>query len=208
MACAGWAPGASADLTENFDSSASVPAGWVDVGTANDNVNTHYVSAPNCRALGVGDTLQTPLVDYPTNLAFYADSSSAGNGKVATVDYSLDGGSTWNLAGSFAVSTAGAIVSLPLTASPNLSQLAGVRFRFNSTFTTWYLDDVVVQTGSAAAPDGPPLVNLIPPDTRRIFVQGDEIRSGVEAWDADGDDGAQQPVLDDGRNQHAEVHDQ
>ena len=180
--------GAAADLTENFDASTAVPAGWVNGGTVNDTVNTHYRSAPNCRAFGSAKFLQTPPVDYPTNLAFYVDASSAGNGKVATVDYSLDGGSTWNLAGSFTVSTAGAIVSLPLTASPNLSQLAGVRFRFNSTFTTWYLDDVAIQTGSAAASNGPPVLSLNPPETRRIAVVGEEIRIGVEAWEADGDE--------------------
>ena len=38
------------------------------------------------------------------------------------------------------------------------------------------LDDVVVQTGSAAASNGPPLLNLNPPETRRIFALGDEIR--------------------------------
>ena len=182
------AAGAAANLTENFDAGTAVPAGWVNGGTLNDTVNTHYQSAPYCRAFGIGKTLQTPPVDYPTNLAFYADASNAGNGKTATVDYSLDGGTNWTLLGSFVVGTAGGTKTIPLAAAPNLSQLASVRFRFNSTFATWYLDDVVVQTGSAAASNGPPLLNLNPPETRRIFALGDEIRIGVEAWEADGDE--------------------
>ena len=171
------AAGAAANLTENFDAGTAVPAGWVNGGTLNDTVNTHYQSAPYCRAFGIGKTLQTPPVDYPTNLAFYADASNAGNGKTATVDYSLDGGTNWTLLGSFVVGTAGGTKTIPLAAAPNLSQLASVRFRFNSTFATWYLDDVVVQTGSAAASNGPPLLNLNPPETRRIFALGDEIAS-------------------------------
>ena len=188
IVCAGWATGAFADLAENFDSSAAAPAGWVDGGTANDNVNTHYQSAPNCRALGIGDTLQTPPVDYPTNLAFYVDSSSSGNGKTATVDYSVDGGANWNLLGSFAVSTAGAVQTFPLTSAPDLATNAGVRFRFNSTFNTWYLDNVVIQTGSLAVSNGPPVLSLDPAGTNLIVLVGDPVAIGVSAVEADGDE--------------------
>ena len=179
---------ASADLSENFDSSASVPAGWVDVGTVNDNVNTHYLSAPNCRALGAGDTLQTPPVDYPTNLAFYVDSSSAGNGKIATVDYSLDGGANWTLLGSFAVGSAGAAQAFPLNSAPDLATNVGVRFRFNSSFNTWYLDNVVIRTGSAATSNGPPVLSLDPSGTNGIVLVGEAVAIAVEAVEADGDD--------------------
>ena len=148
-----FAVGASAaDLFENFDASTAIPAGWIDGGTLNDADATHVQSAPNCRAMGSNDTLQTPLVDFPTNLSFYVDSSSGGAGKSATVEYSVGGGA-WISLGSFAVSTAGATQNFPLNASPNLAASASVRFRFNSTFNTWYLDDVAVTVLSGPAED-------------------------------------------------------
>lgn len=143
---------AAADLFENFDAGTTLPADWIDGGTVNDADATHVQSAPNCRALGSNDTLQTPLVDFPTNLSFYVDASSSGNGKSATVDYSVGGGA-WISLGSFAVSTAGATQNFPLNASPNLAGSANVRFRFNSTFNTWYLDDVAVTVLSGPAED-------------------------------------------------------
>ena len=185
--CALWIPKATADLTENFDASTGVPAGWINGGSGNDSVSTHYQSAPNCRSFGVSQTLQTPPVDYPTNLSFYADSSNTGNGKSAAVEYSLDG-TSWFSVGNFTVSTAGSMPAFPLTASPNLSVYPGVRFRFSSTFTTWYLDNVVIRTGSAAASNGPPALSLIPPETNRFVLLGEEIRIAVGAVEADGDE--------------------
>jgi len=143
---------AAADLFENFDASTTVPAGWIDGGTANDVDAGHLQSAPNCRALGAGDTLQTPLVDFPTNLSFYVDSSSGGNGQSATVDYSINGGA-WVSLGSFTVSTAGGTQNFSLNASPNLGSSASVRFRFNSSFSTWYLDNVALTVMSGPAED-------------------------------------------------------
>ena len=144
--------GAWADLSENFDASTGLPADWIDGGTVNDADAGHVQSAPNCRALGTNDTLQTPLVDFPTNLSFYVDASGGGGGKSATVDYSINGGA-WVSLGSFAVSTAGATQNFPLNTSPNLSGSQSVRFRFNSTFNTWYLDDVAVTVLSGPAED-------------------------------------------------------
>ena len=187
--CGIWAVFATcavADLSENFDASTAVPAGWIDGGTANDNVSTHYQSAPNCRALGSNDTLQTPLVDNPTNLSFYVDCSN-GTKPPATVDYSLDG-TAWVQLGSFAVSTAGSTKNFPLTAAPDLSMMAGVRFRFNSTFNTWYLDNVAIQTGSSATSNGPPVLSLNPTETNRIVLVGEEVRITVGAVEADGDE--------------------
>lgn len=143
---------AVADLSENFDASTALPTGWIDGGTLNDADVTHVQSAPNCRALGTNDTLQTSLVDFPTNLSFYVDSSGGGSGKSATVEYSVDGGA-WVFLGSFSVSTAGATQNFPLNASPDLSASANVRFRFNSSFNTWYLDDVRVTIMSGPAED-------------------------------------------------------
>lgn len=147
---------AAADLFENLDSSTSVPTGWIDGGTANDTVASHVQSAPNCRALAAGKTLQTPLVDFPTNLSFYVDASGGGNGQSATVEYSVAGG-TWVSLGSFTVSTAGHTQTYSLNASPNLSSSENVRFRFNSSFNTWYLDDVSV-TVMSGPPEDPNLV--------------------------------------------------
>lgn len=182
------ATGARADLSENFDASTALPADWINGGTVNWNNVSHYQSAPNCRALAANQWLQTPAVDYPTNLAFYVDSSNAGNTKIATVDYSLDGGATWALLASFAVSTAGSTKSYPLTGTPNLSLNTGVRFRFNSTFATWYLDSVVIQTGTSPFPDVPPVLSLVPAGTDRTVLVGEEVQIAVIATETDGDE--------------------
>ncbi|MDD4340957.1 MAG: amidohydrolase family protein [Kiritimatiellae bacterium] len=146
---------ALADLFENFDASTSVPAGWIDGGTENDTLASHLQSAPNCRALGSGDTLQTPQIDFPTNLSFFVDASGGGNGQTATVEYNVEGG-TWQALGSFSVSTGGGTESYSLDSSPNLSASEDVRFRFNSSFNTWYLDDVSV-TVMSGPPEDPNL---------------------------------------------------
>ena len=58
-----WISGAQVargDLTENFDASSALPVGWIDGGSTNWSNASHYKSSPNCRAMGEGDTLQTP----------------------------------------------------------------------------------------------------------------------------------------------------
>jgi hypothetical protein len=130
-------------LSEGFDAGEEVPAGWVDNGTADDSLSSHYSSPGNCRALGPGDSLETPPVDFPTELRFHVDASGGGDGGTGTVSYSAGGGA-WAPLGSFTVSTAGQVETIDLTLVPDLSALSGVRFRFESTFFTWYLDDVEV----------------------------------------------------------------
>lgn len=188
VACGLWlALPAPADLTENFDASTGVPAGWTDGGTVNDNVSGHYQSAPNCRAMGAGDTLQTPAVDYPTNLSFFVDASSNGNNKTGTVDYALSG-TNWIALGTFVSSTAGGTKNFPLNASPNLAASPGVRFRFNSTFSTWYLDDVIVRTAAAAASNSPPTLFLVPSQTNWAVEVGATVAVAVVATESDGDE--------------------
>jgi uncharacterized repeat protein (TIGR01451 family) len=179
---------AQADLVENFDAGTALPAGWVNGGSGHSTMATHYNSPPYARSLAAGQWLQTPSVDYPTNLSFYVDASNAGNGKTATVDYSLDGGATWTLLAGFAVSTAGSTRNFPLVSSPNLSASAGVRFRFNSTFATWYLDDVLVQTGSSPFSDVPPTLRVEPAETNRLVLTGEEVRIEVRVAETDGDE--------------------
>jgi len=135
-------------LSENFDASTDLPTGWVNSGTANQTNSSHYSSAPNCRAFRPGDTLETPAVDNPVELEFNVDSSNGGNGKTATISYSIGGGS-WMSLDSFTVSTSGSTETIDFTSSPDLSGASDVRFRFESTFFTWYLDDVSI-TGAAA----------------------------------------------------------
>lgn len=177
----------SADLIANFDASTSVPSGWINGGTANDTVASHCSSTPNCRAMGSGDTLQTPEVDFPTNLSFYVDASNNGNNKTATVDYSVGGGG-WVELGSFVSTTAGSTKTFPLNQAPDLSAMAGVRFRFNSTYSTWYLDDVAIQTGGEAPSNSPPYLILNPADTNRTVLTGEEIVMEVTAGELDGDE--------------------
>jgi endonuclease/exonuclease/phosphatase family metal-dependent hydrolase len=140
---------ASTLVTERFDASSAVPATWTHVSTTNSSTNGHPSSPPNARGLGTGSNLTTPAVNFPSTLSFNVDSSSGGNGQTATVSYSINSGA-WLPLSSFAVSTLPSIKTISLTSSPKLDHLSNVRFRFESTFNTWYLDDVIIS--SAAAP--------------------------------------------------------
>lgn len=137
-------------ISEGFDLSTDAPVGWTDSGTANDTSIGHIQSAPNCRAFGPGDSLITPQVDYPSRLSFFVDASSGGNGETASVDYRVNSG-TWTELAGFTVSKDGATEVYDLNADPDLSGAAAVDFRFNSTFYTWYLDDVRVYGGGGGS---------------------------------------------------------
>ncbi|NCD23229.1 MAG: DUF11 domain-containing protein, partial [Spartobacteria bacterium] len=186
-ACVVWAADAPADWVENFDAGTAVPAGWIDGGTVNDTVTGHPQSPPNCRAMGAGDTLQTPVVDFPTNISFYVDASTGGNNKTATIDYSIGGGA-WTPLGSFVSTTAGSTKNFPLNGSPDLSAVPGVRFRFNSTYSTWYLDDVAVKTGGEAPSNSPPYLTLNPAETNRAVLTGETLAVTVTVGELDGDE--------------------
>lgn len=135
---------------EDFDDSTESPAGWENSGTSTSNLATHYSTAPYARALGSGDTLATPPIDFPTELEFFVEASGNGDGNTATISYAVDGGSDWQPLGSFVVSNEGGAEFFDLTGTPDLSEATQVRFRFESSFNTWYLDDVGV--ASAAEP--------------------------------------------------------
>lgn len=132
-------------LEENFDAGTSLPAGWTDWGTANDT--EHDQSSPNCRELkatGGPTWLASPAVDYPTQITFFAEASVEGNGYTTTNYYSLNGGSTWLQIGTFTVNVDGEMKVQDLTSSPNLSGYTNVKFRFVSSFSSWYVDNVSV----------------------------------------------------------------
>jgi subtilisin-like proprotein convertase family protein len=166
-------------------SAATVPTGWVDVGTANDTASTHYQSAPNCRALGASDSLTTLAVDYPTQIVFYVDASSGGNGQTATLDYSINGGAFAQV-GSFVARETGSNITFALNATPNLSGSTSVRFRFNSSFNTWYLDDVRINGGCPPGPveQTPPI--LAPIGAKSALVSN-LLQFAVTATPTDGD---------------------
>ncbi len=133
-------------LDEDFS---AFPPDWTNGGTESDIV--HAGASSPCRGLSSNDTLTTPPVNCPTQMAFYVDASNAGNGHVTTNYYSLNGGDSWLPVGAFTVDSAGTTVIQPLNADPDLSGSTGVLFRFASAFSTWYLDDVKVtgcQTGT------------------------------------------------------------
>lgn len=174
-------------LDENFDAGAGVPAGWSNNLTANDTASAHYSSGPNCRAFGTGAYLITPAVDSPTQLMFYVDASSGGNGKTGTVEYSTNG-STFVSLGSFTASTAGSVKTFALTSSPDLSAAQQVRFRFSSSFNTWYLDDVIVDSACGGAPpvNTPPTISVAGGTNQGALV-GQALNFDVTADDVDGD---------------------
>lgn len=137
-------------LAENFDAATTIPATWTHAGTINSSTSGHPSSLPNARGLGTGTSLTTPAVDLPSSLSFNVDSSGGGNGKNATVSYSINNG-PWLLLSSFAVSTTPSVKTLSLTSSPKLDDVSNVRFRFESTFNTWYLDDVEITSTAGPA---------------------------------------------------------
>ncbi|MGH2664626.1 GEVED domain-containing protein [Flavobacterium sp.] len=124
-------------------------ADWANNGTALDAVATHYGAASPCRALGSGDDLISPAVNNPVSLQFHQDNSNPGT---ATIDYKIGAG-VWVSCYSFATNNAGANETVDLTnvAGVNLSLQNNVTFRFNSSFNTWYLDDVVITCGPPSA---------------------------------------------------------
>ena len=174
-------------LDENFDDSSAPPAGWVNTSTANDTDATHYKSAPNCRALGINTALETPPVNNPTQIVFYVDASSKGAGKTATLDYRIGSGE-WTKVGNFTATTAGATQTFDLTGSPDLSATDNVSFRFSSTFSTWYLDDVVVRgmDCGGASVNHPPLISVAGGNSQSGSV-GAQLSFVVTANDVDGD---------------------
>jgi hypothetical protein len=134
---------------EDFDLDTSVPSGWTNGGSGFSNLDTHYSSAPYARAMAAGDSLTSPSFNFPEELSFFVESSGGGNGQTGSVSYSIDGAG-WQLLESFVVSQSGDAVFVDLTADPDLTISADVRFRFESSFNTWYLDDVSVATVSQA----------------------------------------------------------
>lgn len=124
---------------------------WTDSGTAIDSVLGHYGLAAPCRAFGSGDSLISSSVNNPTNLQFYQDASGGGNGQTASIDYRIGAG-VWVSLGTFTVTTAGNTENFNLTnvSGVDLSLETDVTFRFNSSFNTWYLDDVLITCGASS----------------------------------------------------------
>ncbi len=177
-------------LSENFDASASVPTNWVNGSTANDTSSSHYQSSPNCRSFGTGATLETPAVNYPTQIVFFVDASSGGNGKSGLLEYKIGAGA-WTTVGSFNASTTGSNVTFDLTSSPNLASSANVAFRFSSSFNTWYLDNVVVNglscAGGGGGPTNTPPSISVAGGTNQTGAVGSELSFVVTGSDPDGD---------------------
>ncbi|TYA60215.1 InlB B-repeat-containing protein [Formosa maritima] len=119
--------------------------GWSNSGTIAETTGVHAGASEPCRVFGTNDAITTPQTDYPTILEFYQDASNSGDGNTATVDYRIGAGA-WLPLHSFSVTEAGKteLVDLTDVSGVNLASQANVRFRFNSTFNSWYLDDVKV----------------------------------------------------------------
>lgn len=146
---------------------------WTDSGTANDT--THAGLSSPCRGLGIGDTLTSPTVNYPTQMTFFVDASAGGDGLTTTNYYSLNGGASWLPIGTFISTVAGATETQVLTSSPNLSGSTNVMFRFVSAYNTWYLDDVKVTGGSAGAP------SYVPSYSNRTVAGTSQSATGLTA---------------------------
>ena len=159
VACSGSVTaGSSTCLSEVFTSFT-----WTYSGSASstDSVAGHYGAASPCRAFSSGNTAITPAINNPNTLSFYEDASSGGSGNTATIDYKIGAGA-WTSCYSFLVNSAGSTKSVDLTniGGVDLSQQSSVSFRFNSSFSTWYLDDVVVLCGASCTPPSNPLGSI------------------------------------------------
>lgn len=144
-------PVAGPCLTEDFVSYTD----WTSTG-ANDAAHC----APNdaCIALATGKNLISPATNYPQQLTFMQDASSGGSGSTATVDYKIGAGGTWTACHSFTVNSTESTIYVDLTniSGINLTQYSDVYFRFNSTFNTWYIDDINVYCGTPCTPPTAP----------------------------------------------------
>jgi len=136
-------------ISEDFDDFSD----WTNNGTSTDNVASHAGNSIPCRAVQVGDNIISPLVNNPNTLTFFQDASGGGNGNTATVDYRINGGA-WITFYSFNVTTAGNTETVDLTnlSGVDLSNETNVNFRFNSSFNSWYLDDVTIMCGATCVP--------------------------------------------------------
>ena len=159
VACSGSVTaGSSTCLSEVFTSFT-----WTNSGSASstDSVAGHYGAASPCRAFSSGNTAITPAINNPNTLSFYEDASSGGSGSTATIDYKIGAGA-WTSCYSFSVNSTGSTKSVDLTniGGIDLSQQSSVSFRFNSSFSTWYLDDVVILCGASCTPPSNPLGSI------------------------------------------------
>lgn len=100
------------------------------------------------KTLAVSSNIVSPVLNNPMSLSFYQDSSTNGNGNTATISYKIGSGE-WTQFHSFVVSTNGGTVVVDLTnlSGVDLSAYTNVQLRFESSFNTWYLDDVEVYCG-------------------------------------------------------------
>lgn len=116
--------------------------GWVSAGTlVNSSV---FGAARPSRQIPRNATLTSPPVSVPTQLVFFVDADDNDSGKITTNYFSLNNGASWNVLGTFAVDAAGVTITQSLSEIPVLLNATNVRFRFVSSFNSWYLDDVKV----------------------------------------------------------------
>ena len=127
---------------------------WTDNGSVSSTFSGHYGVASPCRGLGIGASMISPAINNPNSLKFHQDNSNPGTG---TIDYRIGTGS-WISCYSFTTNSSGVDETVNLTniGGVDLSQLSNITFRFNSSFNTWYLDDVVILCGSSCTQPSDP----------------------------------------------------
>ena len=157
---------------------------WTNNGTSEDTSSSHYGNASPCRAFGTNDYLISPSVDNPNTLQFHQDASNGGDGNAVSLEYKIGTGS-WVQFYTFNVDKNGADESVDLTnlSGVDLSAETDVTFKFNSTFNTWYLDDVVVQCGVPAG-SGPTITNITQSPT--TVTSSDTVSVSADVTDPDG----------------------
>ena len=157
---------------------------WTDYGTSNDTVSSHYGNASPCRAFGSNDYMISPSVDNPNTLQFHQDASNGGDGNSVSLEYKIGTGS-WVQFYTFNVDKNGSDENVDLTnlSGVDLSAETDVTFKFNSTFNTWYLDDVVVQCGAPVS-SGPTITNITQNPTS--VTSSDTVSVSADVTDPDG----------------------
>ncbi|WP_452227326.1 T9SS type A sorting domain-containing protein [Lacinutrix cladophorae] len=155
--------------------------GWTNSGTINETSGAHAGVAQPCRVFGTNDAIITEATDYPTILEFYQDSSVTAHGSIATVDYRIGAGA-WTILHTFSVTEDGKteLVDLTDVSGINLASNADVSFRFNSTFNTWYLDDVKVYCTPCTPPTTTTTINLSSgPIGAYVTISGSQLGSAT-----------------------------
>jgi hypothetical protein len=158
-----WVLADSVLFTETFETGLPASASSTEVpvvlASGSWKVKNCYVKSDNgsnraCMS-ATGACLTTPLVDKPTLLTF--NHRASGNGKILTVEKSLDGGLSWKVVGTATVGSASTYGTASMSVDEPGSKNVLIRFTCGSA--TIYVDNIVLSVSEMG--DEPTIPSLL-----------------------------------------------